>query len=65
MNLAGRTAIVTGGAHRVGGALTEALAEQKLEGLSDPARQKALAWLQGMEFPAVDVASLRVDRSGG
>ncbi len=27
MNLAGRTAIVTGGAHRVGGALTEALAE--------------------------------------
>ena len=36
-----------------------------LEGLPDPARQKALAWLQGIEFPANDAASLRVDRSGG
>ena len=38
---------------------------RKLLSLPPKARATALKWMQGVTFPAVDVATLRVDQSGG
>ncbi|MCU7834285.1 MAG: hypothetical protein KZQ83_03445 [gamma proteobacterium symbiont of Taylorina sp.] len=36
-----------------------------LENLPEPAQQRALGWLRRFEFPAADIAFLRVDQRGG
>ena len=45
--------------------LPPGLLRSALEDLPAPAQARALKWLQSFEFPAADVAQLRVDNTGG
>jgi len=37
----------------------------RLEALPQPARERALEWLQGLEFPAADLDAMQIDDQGG
>jgi len=45
--------------------LPDSAFRKKLLSLPPKARATALKWMQGVTFPAADVATLRVDQSGG
>lgn len=38
---------------------------ERLESLPPPARQRALEWMQRLEFPAADLDTLQIDDEGG